>query len=199
MELWAALVAGIVADIIDWVWRTGLLLFFGVLSMLAIRSIFFPTANAERTLAMSNAQGERLQAEIDMLKRDRAQDRAEIAEVRHAIRVVRRENEELSAWVRGLSAQVVDLGGVPVPRPRLYPDAAEPAIDDIYEALRTAYSLEELEVLAQDAGIAGGSIHGQTVPSYALHLYQAAERCGRMEQLGQAVRASRPHLFGGRQ
>jgi len=180
-----------VADIIDFIWRAGLLLFFGVLSMLAVRSIWWPNANAERTLAMSSAQGDRLQAEIADL-------RGQMAAMRRDVAQVRRENDELTAWVRALSRQVVDLGGVPVPRPRLYNDAAEPAIDDVYEALRTAYSLEELEVLAQDAGIAAGAIHGQTVPSYALHLYQAAERTGRMEQLAQVVRASRAHLFGGR-
>lgn len=191
MASWAALAVGTVADIIDFIWRAGLLLFFGVLSGLALRSIFWPTANAERAMAMSSAQGERLQGEINDL-------RAQMSIMRRELTQVTRDNQELTAWVRALVDQVLGLGGRPVSRPHLYPDATDPAIDDIYEALRTAFSLEELEVVAQDARIAAGTIHGQTVPSYALHLYQAAERTGSMERLGQVVRANRPHLFGGR-
>ncbi len=118
--------------------------------------------------------------------------------MRRELTQVTRESQELNAWVRALTDQVLGLGGRPVSRPHLYSDATDQAIDDVYEALRTAYSRDELEVIAHDAGLGMDGVSGETLPTIALHLYQAAERTGRMEQLGQIVRRTRPHLFGGR-
>jgi hypothetical protein len=192
MALLAARAVRTVADIIDLAWKGAVILFFTVLGGLTLRSIFLPTAATERAVAVSNAQGDRLQTEINDL-------RAQMGVMRRELTQVGRENQELAAWVRALVDQVVGMGGRPVSRPHLYADATDTAVDDVYEALRTAYSRDELEVIAHDAGLGMDGALGMSLPTIALHLYQAAERTGRMEHLAEVVRRTRPHLFGGRQ
>ena len=87
MALLAARAVRTVADIIDLAWKGAVILFFTVLGGLTLRSIFLPTAATERAVAVSNAQGDRLQTEINDL-------RAQMSVMRRELTQVGRENQE---------------------------------------------------------------------------------------------------------
>jgi hypothetical protein len=170
-------------SITDTIQVASLVAFLAVVGWLAVR---FRATPAPREVAelesriwhRASEQGERLQAEIDALRRE--------------IRDIRQENDELRAWVVELTQQVVGLGGKPVPRPRLYYDANRPAIDDTYNALISVFSREELEQIAFELGIGVENVPGATAPAYAMHLYQTAERTGKGVALTEVVRKARP-------
>lgn len=63
----------------------------------------------------------------------------------------------------------------------------------LYEAMRTLFSAEELEVLAHEAGLNVEDVGGQTLPVIALRLLRQAQHTGRVAALADAVRRARPN------
>jgi len=108
---------------------------------------------------------------------------------------------EAMRGVRILTGQLVDnhiepawtppewvmLGNAPEHAPG---PAPAPAIDETFEALRMRFSLDELEIVAHDAGLDYERIGARGLPlrNAALKVYEAAERTGRLGALGDAVR-----------
>lgn len=65
--------------------------------------------------------------------------------------------------------------------------------DRLYEALRTLFTVEELEVLSNEIGIDIDDVGGQTLPVMALRLMRHAQHTGRLAALADAVRRARPN------
>lgn len=172
-----------VITIADAIQVASLVAFLAVVGWLAVRFRATPTPSAAAELEgriwqRAVEQGARLQSEIDALRRE--------------IVGIRRENDELRAWVVDLTQQVISLGATPAPRPHMYP--AIVMMDGLYDLLRTRFTVLELETLSHDAGLQWeqSGAAGLPQPAAALHLYEYAERMGRLSQLGDAAHKARP-------
>lgn len=169
--------------IVDAIQVLALAVFLFVVGWMAVRFRGTPAPRSvaeleDRIWQRATEQGARLQAEIDALRRE--------------IVGIRRENDELRAWVVDLTQQVISLGATPAPRPHMYP--AIVMMDGLYDLLRTRFTVLELETLSHDAGLVWeqSGAAGLPQPAAALHLYEYAERMGRLAQLGDAAHKARP-------
>lgn len=78
-------------------------------------------------------------------------------------------------------------------RMRLPPITHSDPLQRAYDALRTLYTREELELIAHDIGIRIDDVGGETVPGIAHRLVDYAQAAGVSNRLIAAVRRTRPN------
>lgn len=169
---------------------------FGLLALvvigLAVASVAIAVSARRRRPAdeADSVLWKRLTHRVEVLERGYSAMWAALNESLRGIRILTGQlvdNHIEPAWT---PPEWVMLGNAPAPAPT---PGQTPAIDETFEALRTRFSLDELEIVAHDAGLDYERIGARGLPlrNAALKVYEAAERSGKLVALADAVRKAR--------